>query len=399
MGRVKLLKQYKPFATEHADFKVVYGSRGKGVTWQFARILLLKAAEDRKRILCTREFQNSISESVYHTLVSQIEMMGLPGFKIKNTEIVHEETGSSFIFKGLRYNIDSIKSMEDIDICWVAEGDKVPQDSWDKLIPTIRKDGSEIWVDFNPDQEDDPIYKMFVTNTRPDAMVLYQTYRDNPYLPKRLRREMEYCRETDYEKYLWVWEGKTRSYSDACVFHGKWEERLFKTPKDAEFFHGIDWGFANDPAAGIRSFVIGDDLYIDQECGGLEIEINDLPEAFEEIPTLKMWISRADNARPELVSYMRNHGYPRMRSAKKGKGSIEDGITKIRGFRHVYIHPRCKRVIEEFKSYKYKLNKLTGEIMPVPEDKNNHWVDALRYALEPLHKKKASVRSKKGLGL
>lgn len=394
MDPVKLLKQYRPFATEDHDFKVVYGGRGKGATWQIGRILLLKAAAEKLRILCTREFQNSINESVYHTLVSQISMMELSGYKINKTEIVHEN-GSQFIFKGLKYNIDSVKSFEGIDICWVAEADKVPQDSWDKLIPTIRAAGSEIWIDFNPDQEDDPVYHMFVTSKRPDALVLFQNFNDNPYFPDKLRREMEYCKEVDYEKYLWIWEGQTRTFSDACIFHGKWKEDDFETPEDAEFFHGVDWGFANDPTAGIRSFVIGDILYIDQELGGTGIEINDLPETFDQIRTFKLWTSRADNARPELISYMQKHGYPRMRKAIKGKGSIEDGITKIRGFKKIIVHPRCKNVIEELKSYKYKLNKLTGEIMPVPEDKNNHWMDALRYALEPLHKRKASVGSKK----
>lgn len=398
MAVVKLLKQYRPFSTEHHDFKVVYGGRGKGATWQFARILLLLAAEKKLRILCTREYQNSINESVYYTLVSQIEMMGLKGYAITNYEITHAN-GSSFIFKGLRYNIDSIKSMEGIDIVWVAEADKVPQDSWDKLIPTIRKPGSEIWIDFNPDQEDDPVYKMFVINKRPDALVLFQTYRDNKHFPDRLRREMEYCKETDFEKYQWVWEGQTRTYSDACIFHGKWREALFETPKSAEFFHGIDWGFANDPLAAIRCWVEDQVLYIDRECGGIGVEINDTPELFNSIPTLRLWTSRADNARPELISYMNKHGYPRIRKARKGKGSVEDGIAKIRSFREIVVHPRCKHTIEELKSYKYKRHSLTDEILPIPEDKNNHWMDALRYALEPLLKVRAKIGDKRGTGL
>jgi len=289
--------------------------------------------------------------------------------------------------------------MEKIDHCWVAEADKVPQDSWDKLIPTIRQEHSEIWIDFNTDQEDDPIYNMLVNNPRPDALVMFQNYRDNPEFPEVLRAEMEYCKETDYEKYTWVWEGKTRSFSESCIYHGKWREDDFETPKDAEFFHGIDWGFATDPTAGIRCYVKDQCLFIDMECGGVGIEINDLPELFTKIPTLRMWKSRADNARPELVSYCYNHGYPRMRSAKKGPGSVEDGITKIRGFREVIVHPRCVNTIDELKSYKFKRNVLTNEILPVPEKKNDHWMDALRYALEPLNKMKARVGDKRLIGL
>jgi len=112
-----------------------------------------------------------------------------------------------------------------------------------------------------------------------------------------------------------------------------------------------------------------------------------------------MWTSRADSARPELVSYCFNHGYPRMRSAKKGPGSIEDGITKIRGFKEIIVHPRCVMTIDELKSYKYKRNALTNEILPIPEKKNDHFLDALRYSLEPLNKIRAKVGDKRIIGL
>lgn len=387
MAVVNILPQYKPLFTEHKRYKVVYGGRGKGVTWQYARGLLLKSCEKRRRILCTREFQNSIDESVYHTLVSQIELLGLEDkFRIQKTSI-ESIAGSEFIFKGLRHNIDSIKSMEGIDICWIAEGDKVPQDSLDKLIPTIRTEGSEIWIDFNTDSEDDPVYKMFVATERDDAMVLFQTYKDNPYFPDVLKNDMEYDKQNDYEKYLWIWEGEPRRYSGACVFHGKWREDEFTTPESAQFFHGIDFGFAHDPLAGIRCYISDGVLYIDSECGGVGVEINETPRVLDTIQTMRSWGAVADSARPELISYLLHHGFPRIKGAKKGKGSVEDGIAKIRGFKEIIIHPRCKHTIEEFKSYKYKRNSLTGDITPIPEDKNNHWIDALRYALEPYGRK------------
>lgn len=378
---VTLLKQYKPFATEHWRYKAVYGGRGKGATWQIARILLLIASERPVRVLCTREYQNSINESVYYTLVNQIELMGLPSFHIKNTEILHEN-GSQFIFKGLRHNIDSIKSMEGIDYCWIAEADKVPQDSLDKLIPTIREAGSEIWLDWNTDSETDPVYRMFVENKPDNCLLMFQTYKDNPYFPAVLQTEMEYCKATDFDKYRWVWEGNIREVSDACIFKGKYRVDDFTTPSDAEFYHGVDWGFANDPLAVIRSFSKEDVLYIDMEAGGVGVDIDITAQVFDEIPTMRTWASYADNARPELVKHMKTHGFPHIRSCKKGKGSIEDGIAKIRSFREVVIHPRCKNTIEEFKLYKYKTNATTGDIMPIPEDKNNHYIDGLRYSLE-----------------
>lgn len=384
-----LLEQYKKF-TGDERYKVVYGGRGKGASWQIARMLLYKAHKVPSRVLCTREFQNSINESVYHTLVTQIELLQLSGFRIMKNEILHMN-GSQFFFKGLRHNIDSIKSIEGIDDCWVAEADKVPQESWDKLIPTIRKENSKFWIDFNTDSIDDPVYKMFVETKRQDVALLFQTYKDNKYLPNPLRDEMEYCKEYDYEKYLWIWEGQPRSFNDACIFKGKYMIDDFETPDDAEFFHGIDWGFAHDPTAGIRCFIKDDNLYIDKEVGGVGIGIDETPTLFEEIPTLKKWPSKADSARPETISYMNQHGYPRMKGAKKGKGSVEDGIEKIRGFKKIIIHPSCKETINEFKSYRYKSHSLTGEIIPVPEDKNNHYIDALRYALEDYNNRTYSI--------
>lgn len=389
MGVVTLLSQYKKF-TGDERYKVVYGGRGKGATWQIARMLLFKAQQVPSRVLCTREFQNSINESVYHTLVTQIDLLKLDGFRIMKNEILHKN-GSQFVFKGLRHNIDSIKSIEGIDDCWVAEADKVPQDSWDKLIPTIRKEGSQFWIDFNTDSVDDPVYRMFVEHKRDDVALLFQTYKDNKYFPEPLIAEMEYCKEYDYEKYLWVWEGKPRSFSDACVFNGRYMVDEFNTPPDAEFFHGVDWGFAHDPTAAIRCFVIDNILYIDMEAYGVGVDIDRTPELLDQIPTFREWPSVADSARPETISYMKNHGFPRMKGAKKGKGSVEDGIEKIKGFKKVVIHPRCVETINEFKSYRYKTHSLTGEIIPVPEDKNNHIVDSIRYAIEPYGRKTYTI--------
>jgi phage terminase large subunit len=382
MAEISIFQQYKPFFIDNYRYNVVYGGRGKGATWNIARGLLAEACQEKHRILCTREFQNSIDESVYHVLVEQIELLGLQdNFTIQKKSIV-SITGSEFLFKGLRHNVDSIKSMEGISRVWIAEADKVPKESLDKLIPTIRTKGSKFYIDFNTDTEDDPVYKQFVVADRKDTYVIFQTYKDNLFFPEVLRLEMEYDKENDYDKYRWVWEGEPRNISEACVFHGKFRIDDFKTPQDAEFYHGVDWGFSQDPTVAVRAFIVDGRLYIDQCVGSVGVDINQTPELFDAIPTIRKWTSIADSARPETISYMRQHGFPRMKSSKKGKGSVEDGIEKIRGFKEVVIHERCKEVIEEFKLYSYKKNSTTGDIMPIPEDKHNHYVDALRYALE-----------------
>jgi len=376
---------------EHHRHKGVYGGRGKGVSWQFAAILALKAMQQKLRILCTREFQNSLSDSVFEVVRSQIERLELtPYYKINKTGI-YSSLGSVFIFKGLRHNIDSLKSIEAIDICWVAEADKVPQESWDKLLPTIRKDGSEIWFDYNTDAVDDPVHDMFVINQRPDTLIMKQTYKDNPEFPEVLRQEMEYDKQYDYDKYLWIWEGNTREFTEACVFNGKFRVDEFETPDDAEFFHGADWGFAQDPTTLVRCFVKDDNLYIDREAWGVHVEIPDTPALFNTIPTAKDWTIIADNARPEIISYMKQHGFRKIKPCRKGKGSVEDGVERLRGFKQIIIHQRCKHITEEFKLYSYKRNRITNEIMPVIEDKHNHGIDALRYATEDLGKRKMKI--------
>lgn len=389
MGMINLLSQYKKF-TGNERYKVVYGGRGKGATWQIARMLLYKAYCTPIRVLCTREFQNSINASVYQTLVDQIERLELSGFRILKNEIQHVN-GSQFIFKGLRHNINSIKSIEGITDCWVAEADKVPQDSWDKLTPTIRTEGSMFWIDFNTDSITDPVYKMFVEQPRDDVALLFQTYKDNKYFTEVLRQDMEYCKQYDYEKYLWVWEGQPRTFSNLCIFNGKYEVRDFETPSNTVFYHGVDWGYAKDPTAAIRCFIDDGFLYIDMEAGGVEIDIDETPALLDKIPTFRTWVSVADSARPETISYMKHHDFPRMRGAKKGKGSVADGIEFIKSFKKVIIHPRCKETIEEFKSYRWKTDKVTGDIIPIPEDKNNHYIDALRYSLERAKNNKVQV--------
>ena len=238
MAEITILEQYKPFFLGDKRFNVSYGGRGRGATWNIARGLLAESLEKKHRILCTREFQNSISESVYATLTSQIDLLGLEKyFNVQKTSI-ESVNGSEFIFKGLRHNIDSIKSMEGITRCWIAEADKVPQDSLDKLIPTVRTEGSKFYIDFNTDSVDDPIYKMFVEHDRADTFVMFQTHKDNPHFPDVLKADMEWDREHDPDKYLWVWEGQPRAFSDACVFKGRYIVDDFKTPDDVEFFHG-----------------------------------------------------------------------------------------------------------------------------------------------------------------
>ena len=261
------------------------------------------------------------------------------------------------------------------------EAQSVSRESWELLIPTIRKEGSEIWISFNPDSPDDETYRRFVKNPPSNALVVKVGWKDNPWFPKTLEAERVYCKKVDPEGYEHIWGGEPRTISDAQIFKGRFEVKSFDTPSDARFFHGVDWGFAKDPTALIRMFVKDDCLYIDQEAYGVGIELDELPTLFDSISTTRSWPIKADAARPETISYMAKRGF-RISAAKKWAGSVLDGIALLKSFARIYIHERCKHTAEEFKLYQYKIDKITQDILPIPMDLNNHCIDSARYALD-----------------
>lgn len=377
---------------EPARYKVFYGGRGGGKSWQMARALILLSVARKRRVLCAREFQTSIADSVHRLLVDQIAALGLlPYFTMTDKTIV-SATGSEFIFKGLRRNVQGIRSAEGVDICWVEEAQSVSQESWETLFPTIRKQGSEIWVSFNPLDERDVTWQRFVANPPANAVVQKVGWQDNPYLPQTLDEERKRLLEIDPQAYDHIWEGHCRRLSDAVIFGQRVRVETFETPLDARFYFGADWGFANDPTALIRCFVQDECLYIDHEAFGYQVELDDLPKLFaggratdgrqfEGIPGARDWPIKADSARPETISYLQRQGF-RIEAAAKWPGSVEDGIAHLKGFKHIVIHERCTQLRQEARLYSYKVDARTGDILPLIEDKHNHGWDAVRYSLD-----------------
>lgn len=357
------------------------GGRGGGRSWTFARFLLLKSLERKCRILCGREYQNSIRDSVHRLLSDQIEALGWSSlFKVTNDAIV-ANNGSNFIFKGLHHNASEIKSLEGVDYCWIEEAEKVSEESWSFLIPTIRKEGSEILITFNPYRESDSTYQRFIVNPPPDTVRMFAGFRENPWFPDVLKAELEHDKRTNPDRYNWIWEGKPLGLSDSQVFRGKYEVAEFEHRPTEQLFLGADWGFAQDPTTLIRCFIRDGSLYIDHEAYGVGVDIDDTPKLFDSVPESKKWKMYADCARPETISYLQRNGYGNCTPCAKWQGSVEDGIEYIKGFEKVFIHPRCKHTLEEFNLYAYKTDRVSGEILPIIVDKNNHCIDALRYAL------------------
>ena len=371
-------------------YKVYYGGRGSSKSWSVARALLLQGYARPLRILCAREIQRSISDSVHKLLSEQLSILGLDGFYTITRDAIRGANGTEFIFKGLRMNPQEIKSTEGIDLCWVEEAQAVSAESWDVLIPTIRKPKSEIWLTFNPLDENDPTYQRFILHAPKDALVCKVNYDGNPAFPDVLRKEMEWLKERDYESYLHIWEGEVRKHSNAVIFAGRFRVEEFETPKDARFYHGADWGFAQDPTALIRCYVKDRTLYIDREAWGVGVDLDETPALFDSIETARHWPIKADNARPETISFMRRRGF-HISGAKKWAGSIEDGIEYLKSL-DIVIHPRCRHTIDEFAHYSYKVDKQTGDVLPVIVDAWNHCIDALRYSLDGMIKGRGQMQ-------
>jgi len=192
---------------------------------------------------------------------------------------------------------------------------------------------------------------------------------------------MEYDKRVDYEKYEHVWLGKVKKYAQALIFRNVRVEE-FETPADAQFFFGADFGFSNDPAVLGRMFIQDKTLFIDYEAYGVGVEIDELERFYDAVPESRKWQIIADSERPDTISHLKRRGF-RIVGAAKGKGSVEDGIAFLRGFEAIVIHPRCRGAVDNFQNYKWKQDRITGEILPVPKEGSDHWPDAARYALEP----------------
>lgn len=353
-------------------------------------------AQKRLRILCVREFQKSIADSVHRLLQDQIELLKIPGYNVTLREITHVGTGTVFIFEGLRYNVNRIKSIEGVDICWAEEAESISAESWEILIPTIRKAGSEIWISFNPYMESDPTYQRFVVHAPPNAISKKIGWEDNPWFTDEMREEKDYLYEVDPEAAEYVWGGMPRKFSQSQILHGKWKVEAFEP--EAHWlgpYYGMDFGFSKDPTALVEVYIAKDPgrpksargrLMIRREAWKLHLE-NDhiIPYLYSTVGSnISKQLIRADSSRPETISYLKRHGLYRIRSVYKWPNSIEDGIAYLRSFEEIVIHPDCPHTKEEAVLYSFKVDEQTQEVLRKIVDKHNHTWDAVRYALAPI---------------
>lgn len=359
-----------------------HGGRGPGKTRTVATGLIVQSMERHERVLCGRETQRSIRDSSKRVLDDEIDRLGVRAAFISTETEIRGPNDSLFLFTGVRGNATGLKSIEGVTTFWGDEAQAFSQGSIDTIVPTIRSPNSRLIWTWNPDLPTDPIDVMFrgENGPPPHSIVREINYPDNPWFPDVLRVAMEHDRSRDIDKYNHVWLGKYRQNSEARVFKN-WRIEEFDSPANVEFRLGADFGFSIDPSCLVRCWIDGTQLFVDHEAWGLGVEINNLPELFRGVPDAEKWFITADSSRPETISYLQKHGFPRIRPALKGARSVEEGVEFLKSFDMV-VHPRCQRMIDELTHYSYKLDPLTGDVMPVLEDKNNHVIDALRYACE-----------------
>lgn len=388
-------------------YKILRGGRGSGKSESIARLLIAESRSRRQRILCTRMYQASIGDSVLKTLEEAAIDMGLLGdpkkpdeFEIQKTTILHRKTGSDFIFKGLQRDIGSIKSMKGVRRCWVEEAEGVPLDTWRTIEPTFRVEDAEIWVSYNPEDENSATHRMALRADDPEIISEEVNWRDNPFFPAILERQRLRALELDQDAYDWIWEGKTRKISDAIIFRNRvvfTEE--FDDPRDCRPFYGLDFGESADPTAGIRCYIQpyedGEALYISHEAVGYMVELDETGKLLEgrvvlnqELPDVRDWPIKCDASRPGMIRYLFNAGF-NASAAEKWSGSVEDGIAHLKAFKKIFVHPRCKTTAQEFRLYSYKTDPKAIDpkteqpmVLPIIKDAHNHCIDAIRYSLD-----------------
>lgn len=380
------------FLFEPHRYKVAYGGRGSGKSWGAAISLLAQGAQRPLRILCAREFQNSISDSVHALLADQIKKLGLDGFyEVQNTAI-YGKNGTEFLFAGLKHNVTKIKSFEGVDVCWVEEAQTTSKSSWDVLIPTIRKNGSEIWITFNPELDTDETYKRFVINPPSNAKVVKVNWSDNPWFPDVLREEMEDLKARDIDAYLNVWEGNTRQVLDGAVYANELrkaqeESRIKDVIIDKSISVSTFWDLGWSDMTSI---------WFVQVIPGGEVRVIDFYQDCQKPIDFYTALlqTKGYTYRDHWLPHDAEHKNMTGRSVKEivenmglpvritPKLSIADGINAARMLmnRCYFDQTKCAEGLQALRHYRYDVDPDTKMFSTKPlHDQHSHAADAFRY--------------------
>lgn len=397
-----------------ARYKVFYGGRGGAKSWAFARALLLIGAQRPIRVLCAREFQNSIQDSVHKLLSDQIIALGLGHcYEIKQHAIVGAN-GTEFGFEGIRHNVNKIKSYEGVDVCWVEEAVSVTRNSWNILIPTIRKPGSEIWISFNPELETDETFQRFVKNSPSNAIIQKVTWRDNPWFPQVLYQEMQDLKARDQDSYLNVWEGNCRQVLDGAIFAQELRDaqlagRIGKVPYDPLVPVDTFWdlGWADSTSIWFAQAVGFEYHLIDFYENSLQ-KIDHYLQVLQRKPYVygTLWLPHDARAK-EKGSGKSIEEQVRAKSNKVRivpNLRVLDGINAARTiFPNCYFdEDACSAGINHLRHFRWDIDPGTGISSKNPlHDEHSHCGDAFRYFSVAIRQPRQSVadKVKRALGL
>lgn len=380
--RIQTPRKYLPLLDRSARYLGAHGGRGSAKSHFFAELWLDENVGEKFDFVCLRETLKSLEFSVKKLLESKIQHYNAGAYFEVQDRRIQSVHGGVTIFEGMQnHTADSIKSLEGFDRAWFEEAQAATDKSLTLLRPTIRKEGSQMWFSWNPDLATDPIDVLLRGESPPPRSVVIEVnYEDNPWFPVELREEMEYDKRRDPDKFAHVWRGQYRKNSEARVFKN-WRVEEFDVDPAWTLRQGADWGFSVDPSVLVQCAIVGRNLYIGHEAYRVGCEIDFLPDLFRSVPDAERWPTIADSARPETISYMQRHGFPKMLKAIKGAKSLEEGVQFLQSF-DIIVHPRCVHTIDELTSYSYEVDELTGLVLPKLADKDNHVIDGLRYACE-----------------
>jgi phage terminase large subunit len=373
-------------------YKILYGGRGGAKSWGIARALLIQGASKPLRVLCAREIQKSMKESVHQLLKDQIAALGLEGFyQVLNDEI-RGANGTLFVFAGLKHNVTNIKSKEGIDIVWVEEAQAVSKHSWDTLIPTVRKEGSEIWVSFNPELDTDETYKRFVLNPPEGALVVKVNWSDNPWFPDVLRAEKDALKAKDEDAYLTVWEGYCRQTLDGAIYAKEvrlatTDKRITRVPYDASKPVETFWDLGHrDKTAIWFAQQIGFEFRLIDYYENRQHKFPHYIKHLREKPYVygTMWLphdAEADTVGQERTVKAQAEAH-NFEVAISPNVALADGIEAARVIfdRCYFDEEKCADGLQCLRRYRYKVDPETGQFSRVPlHDESSHGADAFRY--------------------
>lgn len=383
------------FLFQPIRYKVARGGRGSGKSWSFARALLQQAAAKPLRILCTREVQKSIKDSVHKLLCDQIQLMGLGShYEVLETEI-RGRNGSLFIFAGLaQHTVESIKSYEGVDIVWCEEAQAITKRSWDVLIPTIRKEGSQIWISFNPELESDETYQRFVANPPDDCVSALVNWRDNPWFSQVLEKERLHCQKTDPQNYPNIWEGECKPAVEGAIYYeqvaaAEANGQICNVPYDpllkVHVVFDLGWNDAMSIALvqKVRSEVRIIE-YIEDSHKTLDHYSAELKK--KNMNWGKVWLPhdgfsrdmKTGKSSEEILKKLGWSVVPREGIVEMG---LEEGIKATRQtFGQVYFDKKkTERLVQCAKRYRRAINRQTNEPQGPLHDEWSHGADCLRY--------------------